>query len=281
MVMKATRFLGLVLALFLVCIPAFSQGETGRISGALTDQTGGAIVGATVTVTDVARGQARSLTTDAAGQYAAPNLTPGVYTVQATAAGFQVIQRENIQVQVGGDVRVDLTLQPGAQTQTVTVTGEAPAMNTTNAQTGGTLENSLVENLPVNGQSYRQITGVLPGVVMLPGSGTENQSTNGGGTDWDNYMLDGLYDVNPWANEATVGGITSSGDTTLLPLEAIQEINLVENPKAEYGYFPGVTVDVGLKSGTNDIHGSAWALGRDTVFDAPQCLLHSAGERQF
>lgn len=191
-----------------------------------------------------------------------------MYTVQATAAGFQVIQRENIQVLVGSDIRVDLTLQPGAQTQTVTVTGEAPAMNTTNAQTGGTLENSLVENLPVNGQSYRQITGVLPGVVMLPGSGTENQSTNGGGTDWDNYMLDGLYDVNPWANEATVGGITSSGDTTLLPLEAIQEINLVENPKAEYGYFPGVTVDVGLKSGTNDIHGSAWALGRDTAFDA-------------
>ena len=117
MVMKASRFLGLVLALFLASSAAFSQGETGRISGTLTDQTGGAIVGATVTVTDVARGQARNLTTDAAGQYAAPNLTPGVYTVQATAAGFQVIQRENIQVQVGGDVRVDLTLQPGAQTR--------------------------------------------------------------------------------------------------------------------------------------------------------------------
>src|SRR5579863_4676601 len=99
MPMKTTgRFFGVVLALLLVSIPAFSQGETGRISGGVTDQTGGAISGAAVTVTDVARGLSRNLMTDAAGQYTAPNLIPGMYTVQATAAGFQVIQRQNIEV---------------------------------------------------------------------------------------------------------------------------------------------------------------------------------------
>jgi hypothetical protein len=266
--MKNThRFLGVVLALFLASIPAFSQGETGRISGGVTDQTGGAISGAAVTVTDVARGLARNLMTDAAGQYTAPNLIAGTYTVQATAAGFQVIQRQNIQVGVGADIRVDLTLQPGAQNQTVTVTGEAPTMNTTNAQTGGTLENKLLEDLPINGGSYRALVSVLPGVTKLPGSGVDDQSTNGGGTEWDNYMLDGLYDVSVWVNQATVGSVTSSGDTTLLPIDAIQEINLVSNPKAEFGYYPGTTIDVGLKSGTNEIHGSAWAFGRDTSFD--------------
>ena len=264
---RISRFLAVSLALFLACIPAFSQGETGRISGAVTDQTGGAIGGAAVTVTDVARGQARNLMTDASGQYTAPNLIPGMYTVQATAAGFQVIQRQNIEVGVGADIRIDLTLQPGAQTQTVTVTGEAPTMNTTNAQTGGTLENKLLEDLPINGGSYRALVSVLPGVTKLPGSGVDDQSTNGGGVEWDNYMLDGLYDVSVWVNQATVGSVTSSGDTTLLPIDAIQEINLVSNPKAEFGYYPGTTVDVGLKSGTNDIHGSAWAFGRGTAFD--------------
>ena len=261
------RSLAVSLGVILLSIPVFSQGETGRISGTITDQTGGAIAGAMVTVTDTARGQSRNLTTDASGQYAAPNVIPSTYTVQATAGGFQLIQRQNIQVGVGGDVRVDLTLQPGAQTQTVTVTGEAPAMNTTNAQTGGTLENSLIQDLPINGGSYRSIVSVLPGVTKLPGSGVDDQSTNGGGTEWDNYMLDGLYDVSVWVNQATVGSVTSSGDTTLLPLDAIQEINLVSNPKAEFGYYPGTTVDVGLKSGTNYIHGSAWAFGRGTSFD--------------
>lgn len=262
------RFLGVALALLLVSLPAFSQGETGRISGTVTDQTGGAVAGAMVTVTDVARGLSRNLTTDAAGLYAAPNLIPGEYTVQATAMGFQVVQRTNIQVGVGGDIHVDLTLQPGAQTQTVTVTGEAPAVNTTSAQTGGTLENNLINDLPINGGSYRAIVAVLPGVTKLPGSGVDDQSTNGGGVEWDNYMLDGLYDVSVWVNTATVGSTTSSGDTTLLPIDAIQEINLVSNPKAEFGYYPGTTIDVGLKSGTNDFHGSAWAFGRGTAFDA-------------
>lgn len=160
------RFLGVGLALLFACIPMFSQGgETGRISGTVTDQTGGAIVGATVAVTDVARGSTRTLTTDAAGLYAAPNLIPGLYTVQAMAAGFQVLQQQNIQVGVGADVRIDVTLQPGSQAQTVTVTGEAPTMNTTNAQTGGTLENNLLANLPINGGSYRNIVQVLPGVI--------------------------------------------------------------------------------------------------------------------
>ena len=123
--MKLVRVLGRKrrLDFNLVCLPLFSQVNTGRISGAITDQSGGAIAGATVTVTDVARGESRSLTTDGSGLYAAPNLTPGIYTVRAEFKGFETLERQNIQVDVGGDVRVDITLQaPASRRRAITVT---------------------------------------------------------------------------------------------------------------------------------------------------------------
>jgi hypothetical protein len=276
MTMKTARFVGLALGLLFACIPAFPQGETGRISGVVTDQTGGAVVGAAVTVLDVARGETRTLTTDGAGQYTAPNLIPGLYTVRGEAKGFSTFERQNVTVGVGGDIHVDIILQPGEQAQTVTVTAEIPQINTTNAETGGTMQDNLLQALPINGGSYRGIIDKLPGVVKNPSGSVADQSTNGGDSAWDNYMLDGLYDVSVWMNFPTVGSNTTSGDTTLLPLDAIEEINLIENPKAEYGYFPGVTVDVGLKSGTNQIHGSAWAFGRGTAFDAKNAFTPGA-----
>ena len=250
--------------------PAPAQLNTGRISGQITDQTGGSIAGATVTVIDVARGQNRVLTTDSSGTYAAPNLTPGIYTVRAEFTGFQNLERQNVEVTVGGDVRVDLALQPGAQTQTVTVTESIPVVNTTNAQTGGVLENQLITDLPTIGRNYRYQQSFVPGVfVGLGTTGTVQVDVNGttdahGG----NSMVDGLYDQTSFTAEGTFGGSGEAGFTTILPLDAIQEVNLVTNPKAEYGWIPGVTASIGLKSGTNDIHGNAYAFGRDTALEA-------------
>ena len=99
----------------------FAQGVVGRIGGSVTDQTGGSIPGAKITITDINRGVARVLTTDAAGAYAAPNLTPGTYTVRAEFMGFRTLERKDIVIEVGQELQVDLTMQPGEQTQTVTV----------------------------------------------------------------------------------------------------------------------------------------------------------------
>lgn len=104
----------------LLSLPAHSQ-TLGRISGIVTDSSGGAIVDATVTVTDTARGVARTVTTDNAGAYAAPNLILGTYSVHAVFMGFQAFDRQNIQIGVGADVHVDIVLTPGSQTQVVTV----------------------------------------------------------------------------------------------------------------------------------------------------------------
>lgn len=145
---NAIQWLCLSAALFLLCSPAFSQLNYGRIFGAVTDQSGASLMGATVTILDVDRGVSRPLSTDAAGEYSAPSLIPGTYAVRAEFKGFKTIERTDIVVGVGQDIRVDLSLQPGDQTQTVTVTGEAPQINTTNAQLGGTIENQAVADLP-------------------------------------------------------------------------------------------------------------------------------------
>lgn len=264
------RALGMVALVLSLASSLSAQLNTGRISGQITDQTGGAISGATVTVIDVARGENRTLSSDASGDYAAPNLTPGVYTVRAEFMGFQTVVRQNVEVTVGGDVRVDISLQPGAQTQTVTVTESVPVINTTNAQTGGVLENQLITDLPTVGRNYRYQQAFVPGVFLgLGTTGTVQVDANGttdnhGG----NTMVDGLYDQTYFTAEPTFGGSGEAGFTTILPLDAIQEVNLVTNPKAEYGWIPGVTSSIGLKSGSNDIHGNAYAFGRNDALAA-------------
>src|SRR5579863_5146609 len=108
-VSKAAPVLGVCLAVLLASVPLFSQGNAGRILGAITDQSGGAVSGATVTVTDVQRGTTRTLAADETGAYNAPNLLPGTYTVRAEFKGFKPIERQNIGVEVGQEVRIDLT----------------------------------------------------------------------------------------------------------------------------------------------------------------------------
>ena len=271
---KATRALAAI-TFSLVALPMFAQVNTGRISGGITDQTGGAISGAKVTVVDVARGENRDLVSDSAGQYAAPNLLPGVYTVRAEFMGFETINRENVQVTAGGDIHVDITLQPGATTQTVTVTEALPMVNTTNAQTGGTLDNQALSQLPINGRNYRWQANYVPGVMTGVGEGSSNQTVNGTPVSngmW-NMIFDGLISSTYFTLETNAGGTGEGGDSTLMPLDAIQEMQVVLNPKAEYGWAPGVTENIALKSGTNLMHGSAYAYGRDTALDAKNAVL--------
>src|ERR1700722_13018844 len=177
---KIIQWLSVAAVLVLFCSPAFSQLNLGRVFGSVTDQSGGTLAGATVTVLDVARGVARPLTTDAAGEFSAPSLTPGTYTVRAEFSGFKTIERTDVVVGVGQDIRVDLSLQPGTQNQTVTITGEAPQVNTTNAQLGGTIENQAISDLPVSGRTYTGLLDFKPGIVARPGATANAYNTNGG-----------------------------------------------------------------------------------------------------
>src|SRR5580704_1924706 len=120
----AFRSLCICVCLFTGVLAHAQGGDVGSIVGSVSDKPGGALSGATVTVLDTQRGVTRTLTADDAGQYSAPNLTPGTYTVRAEFKGFQTFERQNILIQVGAQLRVDLSLQPGEQSQTITVTEE-------------------------------------------------------------------------------------------------------------------------------------------------------------
>jgi Carboxypeptidase regulatory-like domain/TonB dependent receptor-like, beta-barrel len=268
-VTNVPHFMAAMIAVFFVCLPLLSQTNQGRISGAVFDQTGGVIAGATVTVTDVARGIARPLTVDSAGEYSASSLLPGTYTVRGEAKGFRAVEHTGILVQVGEDIRVDLTLQAGEQTQTVTVTAEIPQLETTNSTLGGALANQTINDLPLNGRDFTSLLALRPGITLYPGGGNYSESTNALRTNWNSLLLDGSLDFNPLSGASVINfQFMAGGSSSSLPVDSIQEFNTQQNPKAEYGWAPGAVVNIGLKSGTNSLHGTAYAYGRDDALDA-------------
>ena len=233
---------------------AFSQGSAGRILGAVTDQSGGAVVGATVTILDTARGTTRSLTTDQSGEYNAPNLIPSTYTVSAAFQGFKTAERSGVILEVNQELRVDLTLQPGEQAQKIIVTEALPMVETTNAELGGTLQSAIIVDLPMNGRNFANLLQLRPGVTIYPGGSGWTQSTNGQRAHDNMYLFDGVNGSDPWMSQPIISAVMAAGDAgTLVSIDAIDEFKTEENPRAEYGWKPGAIVNVGIKSGTNAI----------------------------
>jgi hypothetical protein len=253
----------------LVSGTAYPQGNTGRILGVVTDQSGGYVANAQVTITDVARGVSQSLTTDSDGAYVAINLLPGTYTVRAEYKGFKTFERKNILLEVGKDIRVDAVLQPGSTNETIVITEQVPMVDTTTTTVGGTIANDIINDLPLNGRNYQNLLTLRPGTMVYPGGGPWTQSTNGIRPEDTSYIVDGLPDDEAFMGLSVTNAAAVLGDAaTLLPIDAIQEFNTQVNPKAEFGWKPGAITSVGLKSGTNNIHGSAYAFGRSDSFDA-------------
>jgi hypothetical protein len=246
-----------------------AQSTAGRVLGSVTDQSGAAVAGASVVVTDTQRGTSRNVATDASGDYVAADLTPGTYKIHVQAKGFKSAERPAVTIEVATDIRADFALQPGNVSETVTVSGDIPLLNTTSSTLGGTLSNQEINDLPLNGRNYENLLQLRPGVMRYPGGGFSTTSTDGLRAEDNAYFVEGLFNSEPFSGQGIINGAGIAGDSaTILPIDAIQEFNVQENPAAEYGWKPGAVVNVGLKSGTNKIHGSAFAFGRDGVMDA-------------
>lgn len=265
----ATQLLLASLALLLSSLTVYAQTTAGRVLGTLTDQSGAAVSGGTVVVSDVQRGTSRAVITDESGNYAVANLQPGTYKIHVEVKGFKSAERLNVQVEVATDVRADFALQPGQITETVTISEDVPLVNTTSATLGGTLSNKEINDLPLNGRNYENLLQLRPGVMRYPGGGFSTTSSNGLRAEDNSYFIEGLFNSEPYSGQAIINGAGIAGDSaTILPIDSIQEFNVQENPPAEYGWKPGAVVNVGLKSGTNSIHGSGFIFGRDGAMDA-------------
>src|SRR5271169_839208 len=264
----ASRLLFATFTLLLLAVSALAQTTAGRILGTVTDPSGASVAGASVVITDVQRGTSRALTTDDSGGYAAPDLQPGTYKIRVEAKGFKTTERPNVVIEVATDVRADFALQTGQVTETVVVQEDVPLVNTTSSTLGGTLSNQEINDLPLNGRNYENLLQLRPRVMRYPGGGFSTTSSNGLRAEDQAYYIEGLFDSEPYSGQAIVNGAGIAGDSaTILPIDAIQEFNLIEDPGAEYGWKPGTVVNVGLKSGTNNLHGTAYGFVRTTDFD--------------
>jgi hypothetical protein len=266
---RIARVLAMVCLVLFAAGSACPQGSTGRILGSVTDESGGNVAGATVTITDVARGVSQTLTTDSDGAFVALNLVPGTYTVRAEYRGFKSFERKNILIEVGKDVRIDAVLQTGSTTDTITITEEVPMVDTTSTTLGGTISNEIINDLPLNGRNYQNLISLRPGTSIYPGGGPWTQTTNGIRPEDTSFIVDGVTNDESFMGLSVTNAAAVLGDAaTLIPIDAIQEFNTQVNPKAEFGWKPGAITSVGLKSGTNDIHGTAYGFGRSDSFDA-------------
>ena len=268
--MKVFQFVvAFVVALLCVATSSPAQTTEGRILGTVRDSSGGVVVGAKVTVTNTENQISRELVTNDVGEFVASSMEPGMYVITAEARGFKKTQSDRVPLDVARDVRVDLQLVPGAVSEVVQVKEQATMTDTTNSTLNSVLENQAINELPLNGRDFQNLLPLHPGVQRTPGGGFHSVTSNGNRPDDNNFFIDGadendVYYGETVVNEAGIAGTPAS----ILPLDSIQEFNVQESPQADYGVKPGLVMNLDLKSGTNDIHGTAYYFGRNAAVDA-------------
>src|SRR5579862_8644791 len=256
--------------------PASAQTFRGTILGTVTDTSGAAILHATVTARNMDTGVDRSTDTNGDGSYLIPELPIGTYKVTISQSGFQTSVTNGVNVDVAAERRVDAVLKPGQVSQQVIVEGETlPQVDTTSDTLGGTIENRQIENLPINGRDYTKLLIMVPGAVGEPNGGGDSPgsyglfSANGSRGRSNNYLLDGTDMNDGYRNLPAInqGGVFGT-PATILPIDALQEISVINSTQAEYGRNSGATVNIVTKSGTNQVHGTVYEYFRNNGLDA-------------
>jgi hypothetical protein len=251
-------------ALALAATPAVAQQTTGTITGRVVDDQGAAVPGATVTGKNLETGFVRSDTSDAEGIYRLTALPIGRYDLLVELQGFTKVENKGIVLNVGQTVDLAFTLKVASVSETIVVTGGTPLIETSSSSVGGVVDVQRMENLPLNGRQFANAAITIPGVGLGfhsdPTKSTQYSPQIAGGNGRNvNYLIDGGDN-----NDDTVGGLLQ-----LFPLEAIQEFNFVtQRYKAEYGRSNGGVMNIVTKSGTNNLHGSWFSLGRDKGLNA-------------
>src|SRR5580658_3216658 len=261
--------------IFLLAGVALGQSFRGGILGTISDSTGASVAGVKVMATNTETGLVRESITDADGNYSFSELQLGNYSIAATKEGFRTEIATNIVVAVEGPQRANVTMTPGRVDETVQVQADVPLVETSSNSLGGTLQAEDFEDLPVNGRDFMKMLTAIPGANADPSSVNDSPgsfgvfSVNGNRGRSNNFLLDGT-DMNDGfrndnaINEGGVFGIPA----TLLPVDAIQEMAILNNTEAEYGRNSGSIVNIVTKSGTNSLHGSAFEYFRNNALDA-------------
>src|SRR5213080_650158 len=258
----------LFLAVLLTSLPLFAQKITGDISGTVQDSTGAVVKDATITAKNIGTGETRSAKSSDAGFYRIVELPPGKYTVTVSVKGFKTATRA-AEVAISLVTQSDFKLQPGQVTETVEVSDATPLVETSEERLSTLFIGRQVEDLPNNGRDFNNLLDGVPGVQRSPGGGFQSLNINGQRATSNNFAVDGIPNNDRYYGESSLGQAAISGTAAaLIPLEGISEFNVQSNPGVEFGVRGGSVVNIGLKSGTNSIHGSAFWDRHTDAFDA-------------
>lgn len=258
-----------------------AQQQSASLTGIVADTSGAAIPGATVTVSDPTRGIKAVATTNDRGEYVFPELNPGdSYQVAVTKTGFKETIQRNVVLQVAQSAKIDLTIDVGDVTESVTVSSDPPQLDTQTSSLGQVITGQTVENLPLNGRSTFRLIALTPGVTFSPSAYGQfgDVAVN---TTWDtNFTING---GRAQSNEILIDGVPSSTGffnqiTTLPTVDDTQEFKVESNNlSSEYGRYAGGAINVTTKGGTNQYHGDAYEFLRNSFFDANDWFNKRAG----
>jgi hypothetical protein len=256
-------------ALLMTAIQVQGQAVNGTLLGTLTDASGAVVPGAQITITEVGTGIPHSTQSNGSGNYVFPNLPPGNYNVTSEAHGFKKETRTTVRVDVNTTVRVDMTMQPGAVTETVEVSGAVPLLKTDRADVSQNIETVQMEQLPIGGanRNFQNFLALVPGTVkphrdhsdFFNAQDTLSTEVNGQSREFNQLAIEGVND-----DERT--GLLQ---IYVPPSEAIQTVDVTtSNYAAEFGRAGGAVTNVILKSGTNNFHGSLYEYNRVSALQA-------------
>jgi hypothetical protein len=249
---------------------AQAQSISGKILGTVTDSTGAVVPKASVEVTNEGTGAQRHLVTDEVGNYVVPELPVGFYTVKVEVPNFAPFVKKRVKVDVAADTRVDVVLAAQGLTESVTVTEEVPQLQRDSAALAEVINNRQVDSLPLNGRDFRRLTFLIPGAApRTPRGSFGSFSVNGQREKSNIFLMDGVDNNDSFRQQPSFnqGGVANA-PATLFPVDALAEFNVQSQGSAEYGRNSGAVLNIIIKSGTNDFHGSAYEFIRNASFDA-------------
>jgi hypothetical protein len=258
-----------VLALAALLMPArnlLAQADQGTITGVVQDPSGAVISNASVTLINVDEGQSLKTRSDTSGVYVFSPVKIGNYKLSAGAPNFETTTQTNLHLSIQQRLNVVVTLKPGAATETVTVTAEAPLMQTQESSVGQTMDTQTIDSVPLNGRNWVYIAQLSAGTAVADGSrggGKGDFEANGQRAEENNFILDGVDN-----NANVVDFYNGASFVAQPPPDALAEFKVqTSDYSAEFGHSAGAVVNASIKSGTNNLHGSAWDYVRNTIFD--------------
>src|SRR5712692_9692092 len=261
----------------LLCPPAaFAQKTTGDITGTITDSTGGVLPGVTVTAKCTATNLTRTATTDAQGGFSLPELPVCTYRVSAEIQGFKTTVRD-VQVVVNEVSKSDFRLEVGAQSESITVEEVAPLVQFSD-KLNNYVDTERITEIPLSGRDFNSLLAITPGVQREPGGGFIAVSISGLRHTSNNYMIDGISNNDRYYGDSVMNQVGILGvPATLIPMDAIAEFTIQQTPSAEFGVKGGATINVVMRSGTNELHGTGYYFRHDDWTDSPDYFVKKSG----